>query len=138
MKFSTLTAATALVGAGFMLSGFAGGGAVKSGPANVPYMCDGGRTATAIYEYGGVFRDAKVLLTFDGRTTELEAAPTLYGLRYMSEGAQPLAWALRGEQAWLSEVTDANDVTSPGRPVAQCMRYRGSPGAGTAHGPGEH
>lgn len=140
MKTSSPLAITALVGAAFMLSGFAGGGRVSSGPATVPYVCEGGRPVSAIYEHGGDFLHAKVLITYDGRTTELEAAPTLYGIRYMSEagaGAQPLAWSLRGERAWLSEVTDAADVANPGRAIAQCTRLR-SAGGETGHSEGEH
>lgn len=140
MKTSSPLAITGLIGAAFMLSGFAGGGRVSSGPAIVPYICEGGRPISAVYENGGDFLHAKVLITYDGRTSELGAAPTLYGIRYMGEGGeggQPLAWSLRGERAWLSEVTDAADVANPGRPIAQCIRQR-SAGRETGHSEGEH
>ena len=77
MNRSSPFAAVTLIGAAFMLSGFSGGGRVASGPATVPYMCSDGRPASAIYEHGGDFLHAKVMLTFDGRTTELAAAPTV-------------------------------------------------------------
>lgn len=131
--------AAALIGAGFMLSGYAGGGRVAATPATVPYACEGGRSVSAIYKNGGDFLHAKVLLTYDGRTTELEAAPTLYGIRYASEvtaeNPQALAWSIRGERAWLSEVADPADVTDAGRPIAQCARLRGT---AVGHAEGEH
>lgn len=120
--------ATALIGAAFMLSGFSGGGRVANAPATVSYVCQGGQPATAIYENGGDFLHAKVLLTYDGRTTELEAAPTQLGIRYAAApagNAQFLSWSLQGEQAFLTEVADPEDVVTPGRPIAQCMRQRG-------------
>lgn len=138
-RSSPITAAM-LIGAALMLSGYSGGGRVVSGPAIVPYVCEDGRPISAIYEHGGDFLHAKVLITYDGRTTELEAAPTLYGIRYTGEageGGQPLAWSLRGERAWLSEVTDAADVANPGRPIAQCTRQR-STGGEAGHSEGEH
>ena len=40
-------------------------------------------------------------------TTELEAAPTLYGIRYRNEPnaseSRHLIWAVWGERAWLAE-----------------------------------
>jgi membrane-bound inhibitor of C-type lysozyme len=132
--------ATALIGAAFMLSGFAGGGRVASSPATVPYVCQNGQAASAIYENGGDFLHAKVLLTYDGRTTELEAAPTQLGIRYTAApaagNAQVLSWSLQGEQAFLTEVADPEDVVTPGRPIAQCLRQRGMETA--SHSEGEH
>ncbi len=132
--------ATALVGAAFMLSGFAGGGRVASSPATVPYVCQNGQAASAIYENGGDYLHAKVLLTYDGRTTELEAAPTQFGVRYTAAPAEGgdrfLSWSLQGEQAFLTEVADPEDVTTPGSPIAQCMRQRGTQMA--SHSNGEH
>lgn len=139
-RSSSFMTAAALIGAAFMLSGFSGGGRVASGPATVPYVCHDGQPATAIYEHGGDFLHAKVLLTYGGRTTELEAAPTQFGVRYTGEpeggAAQRLSWSLQGEQAFLTEVADPEDVTTPGRPIAQCMRQRGMQTAG--HSEGEH
>jgi hypothetical protein len=113
-----------------------------SGPAIVPYVCDGGQPISAIYENGGDFRHAKVLLTFSGRTAELEAAPTLYGIRYASEATaetpQNISWSIRGERAWLSEVADIDDVTTEGRPIAQCMRLRSTGESDASHAEGEH
>lgn len=128
MNRSSPIATVALIGAAFMLSGYAGGGRVAASPATVPYVCEGGGSVSAIYKNGGDFLHAKVLLTYDGRTTELDAAPTLYGIRYASaasaESPQALAWSIRGERAWLSEIADPADVTNEGRPIAQCARVR--------------
>lgn len=130
MKRSSPIVAAGLIGAAFLLSGYSGGGRVSNSPPVIAYACEGGRQAAAIYEHGNDYFHAKVLLTFDGRTTELEAAPTLYGIRYVGEpsGEQPraLMWSLRGERAWLSEATEPHDVTSQGQPIAQCTRVRGT------------
>lgn len=138
MKRKSPMAAVALIGAAFMLSGFAGGGAVRSGPATIAYACEGGQQASAIYENGGDFLHAKVLLTYGGRTSELEAAPTLFGIRYVGgEGAQPLAWSVRGERAWLSEGIPADNVVDGGQTLAQCTRLR-TTAADAGHAEGEH
>jgi len=140
MKASPIFSAVALVGAGILLTG-AGGGRVKSGPATVPYVCENGRPANAIYDHGGDFLHAKALVTYDGRTTEFEAAPTLFGLRYRSaasaEQPQALLWSVRGEQAWLAEAAGDPDVGDDGRRLVSCTRLR-SAGSDAAHGPGEH
>jgi len=135
MNRSSPFAVAALVGAALMLSGFAGGGGrVKSGPAVIPYACEGGRQVQAVYEHGGDYLHARVRLTYDGQTAALNAAPTLNGLRYVGAGAQPLAWSLRGEQAWLAQVGDAGNVEEAGQPIAQCVRLRGA----AAHSEGTH
>lgn len=125
LRTTALTAA-ALIGSAVLLSGYSGGGRVKNGPATVPYLCDGGRQVSAIYEHGGDRQHAKVMLTFDGNTTELEAAPTLYGMRYASEASPALVWSVRGESALLAEVSIPEDVTDEGRPIARCTRLRGA------------
>lgn len=128
MKRSSPFAAAGLIGAAFLLSGYSGGGRVANSPPVIAYACEDGRQAAAIYEHGNDYLHAKVRLTFDGRTTELEAAPTLYGIRYRGEpsGDEPrtLMWSLRGERAWLAEATEPNDVASQGRPIVQCTRVR--------------
>ncbi|MBX3562517.1 MAG: MliC family protein [Sphingomonas sp.] len=137
MKRSSPLAVAALVGAVLMLSGFAGGGGrVKSGPALIPYACEDGRQVQAIYEHGGDYLHARVRLSYDGQTAELSAAPTLYGLRYVGTGEQPLAWSLRGEHASLAQVSDAANVEEAGQSIAQCVRVRG--GAAMAHAGGVH
>lgn len=132
MRSSILCALTPL--AGFMLLGFSGGGRVANSPAIISYVCEGGGQAAAIYEHGGDYRHAKVMLTYGGRTTELKAAPTLYGIRYLGEpsGDDPraLVWSLRGERAVLAEATDPHDATSEGRPIASCTRLRVASAAG--------
>ena len=135
MLRSTALTAAALIGSAVLLSGYSGGGRVKSGPATVPYLCDGGRQASAIYEHGGDYQHAKVMLTFDGSTSELEAAPTLYGMRYASEATPALVWSVRGESALLAEASNREDVTDEGRPIARCVRLRGAAPAhnGDAH-----
>lgn len=135
MLRSTAFTAAALVTGAVLLSGYSGGGRVKSGPATVPYLCDGGRQASAIYEHGGDYQHAKVMLTFEGSTTELEAAPTLYGMRYASEATPALVWSVRGENALLAEAGNREDVTDEGRPIARCVRLRG---AAPAHSGDDH
>ena len=139
MRSSTL-ASVGLIGMAFTLSAFSGGGGrVVSGPAVVPYLCEGGRTASAVYENGSDFRHAKVRLTVEGRTTELEAAPTLYGIRYRSEPSQAeprhLIWAVWGERAWLAEATEPYRSDGEGQRLLNCHRQRG---AATAHGEAAH
>lgn len=146
MRRSLFPLAAGLVGAAFALSGYSGGGRVASGPATIPYVCEDGRQAAAVYESGGDFLHAKVLLTIDGRTTELEAAPTLYGTRYRNEptAAEPraLVWTLRGERAWLAEATEALKSAEEGRAIARCMRLRTAMAqaatADAGHSPDDH
>ena len=129
MKRSSPLAALGLIGAALILSAASGGGRVANSPAVVPYVCEDGRQASAIYEHGNDYLHAKVKLTFDGRTSELAAAPTLYGLRYRSEPSadepRALVWSLRGETASLAEAGDPSDATDEGRPIARCTRLRG-------------
>lgn len=139
MKTSAF-ACPALVGIAFALSAYSGGGGrVASGPATVPYVCEGGQTASAVYENGSDFRHAKVMLTVEGRTTELEAAPTLYGIRYRNEPstAEPrhLIWAVWGERAWLAEATEPYRSDGEGQRLLNCHRQRG---AATAHNEAAH
>lgn len=129
-----------LIGIAFALSGYAGGGGrVASSPANVPYVCEGGQTASAVYENGSNFRLAKVLLTVEGRTTEMEAAPTLYGIRYRNEPtaaeSRHLIWAVSGERAWLAEATEPYRSDREGQRLLNCHRQRGAAahGGGSAH-----
>lgn len=134
---SSALACPALIGIAFALSAFSGGGGrVASGPANVPYVCEGGQTVSAVYENGSNFRLAKVLLTAEGRTTELEASPTLYGMRYHHEPSasdpRNLIWAVWGERAWLSEGTEPYASDREGQRLLNCHRQRGAAGHGEA------
>lgn len=137
---SSALACSALIGIAFSLSAYSGGGRVAASPAVVPYACEGGGTASAIYENGSNFRLAKVLLTVDGRTTELEAAPTLYGMRYRHEPSasdpRNLIWAVWGERAWLSEGTEPYASDREGQRLLNCHRQRG--GAAAAHNEAAH
>jgi hypothetical protein len=101
----------------------------KAEPATVPYLCSGGETATVIYESGSDYQHAKALVSFDGRTVEMRAAPTLYGVRYRAEsveGGAPLAWSLRGEEAWLTEAPDDESYTRQEQALTRCIRLRGA------------
>lgn len=127
-------AASALIAPAIALA-FSGPTAVKSGPPVIPYLCDGGRPASVVYESGSDYRHARALVTLDGRTLELGAAPTLYGVRYRSEGEAPaLAWTLRGEQAWLTEAPDEESYAGEEHAVARCVRLRAATVAAEAHG----
>ena len=136
MKASATCAAAALVGAALLLSGYSGPTAVKSGPPVIPYLCEDGRPATAVYLHGGDYRYAKVKLTYDGHTTELRAAPAVTGMRYRgeagAEGSHALVWSVRGEEANLAEAHDSED-----RPIARCVRVRSAAGSEeTSHSEG--
>lgn len=139
MRPSSFLAAPALIGVAFALSGYSGGGRVANAPPVVPYVCDGGRAAAAIYQHGGVFIQAQVQLTIDGRTTEMMAAPTLYGIRYLGEptAEQPrrLIWSLQGERAWLAEATEPYRSDREGPRLLNCHRQRG---AAETHGEAAH
>lgn len=119
-----------------------GAPAPKSGPAVVPYLCSDGQPASVIYESGSDYLHARAKVSYGGRTFELAAAPTLYGVRYRGESGDgaPLAWTLWGEQAWLSESPDADGYTRQERELARCVRLRGvavasaSGDQGGAHG----
>jgi hypothetical protein len=98
----------------------------KSGPPVVPYLCDDGHEATAIYESGNNFQHATAKVSYEGRTIELRAAPTLYGVRYRGEAESgPLAWTLRGEEAWLTESPDEDSYAGEEQAIARCVRVRG-------------
>lgn len=110
------------------------------GPPVVPYQCNDGGTATVTYLSGNDYIHASVRIEHGGRTEELQAAPTLYGVRYRAanapaEGAT-LAWTLRGEQAVLSEAPDADSYTRAETEVLRCTRIRG--GTVVAEGHAEH
>lgn len=102
----------------------------KAEPAIVPYLCDGGRSASVVYENGGDYRHARALVTYRDRTFAMPSAPTLYGVRYRvqadAEGAVPLAWSLRGEEARLTESPDEESYTRDERELARCIRLRGA------------
>ena len=112
----------------------------KAAPPVVPYLCSDGQTANVVYRSGSDFRHARALVTHDGRTLELRAAPTLYGVRYRGEASTgaALAWSLRGEEAVLSEAPEDDSYTRDERELLRCVRIRGRlPGdahAGEAHG----
>ena len=125
MKLATLGAAAALVAVPALAIASGGGGRVKSGPAIIPYLCDGGRAAI-VYESGD-FHHGRATVTFDGRRLELGAAPTLYGLRYRGEedGSSAVAWTLRGEEGWLTESPSEESYMNEEQALARCVRLRG-------------
>ena len=132
MKPSTICAAVALLALPAAVSGYSEP-AAKAGPPVVPYLCNDGHQADVVYESGSDYLHARALVTYDGRTVDLRAAPTLYGVRYRAEsgGAEPvLAWSLRGEEAWLTESPDADGYTREEHALARCVRLRGGPPVG--------
>lgn len=109
-----------------------------SGPPTVAYSCADGHPASVLYEGGGVYFRAKARITHHGRSYDLDAAPTLYGLRYRGDaGDRRLAWTLQGEEAWLTESPDADGYTREEREIVRCTRVRdGAPAdfaGGEAH-----
>ena len=113
------------------------GPAGKAGPPIVPYLCSDGHTAEVIYRGGGDPRRARALVSHDGRTYDMRAAPALSGIRYRTGDSQApaVAWSLRGEQAVLSEAPDG-DARSE-RELLRCVRVRGAP-AGKGQAPRVH
>lgn len=105
-------------------------------PPTIPYMCADGHSASVIYEWGSDYTHARALVTYDGRTTEMRAAPTLYGVRYRAEaadGAPALAWSLRGDEGRLTRSPDAMSYTGDEQELARCARVReGGAGAEAA------
>ena len=135
MKPTTFLLAAALVAAPAFAFAASTPPPAKSGPPTVPYVCDGGRPASVVYESGSDFTHARALVTLDGRTVEMRAAPTLYGVRYRAEEAEegaPLAWSLRGEYAWLTEAPTDDSYTRQEREIARCHRLRGMAAAEAA------
>lgn len=130
MRLSCIWFAATLFAIPSVVSGYSSAPPPKAGPANVPYLCNGGQPASVVYESGSDFIHARALVTYDGRTVAMRAAPTLYGVRYRTdttaEGGQPLAWSLRGEQALLTEAPDADSYTRQERALANCVRLRGA------------
>ena len=140
MKLASAGAALALLALPAIAFGFSTPPPGKSGPPVVPYLCNEGRQASVVYESGNDYIHARALVTIDGRTIEMRAAPALYGVRYRSEGAgESLAWSLRGEQARLTESPDADGYTGEEHALADCVRLRGAPPpAGESHGGDAH
>jgi membrane-bound inhibitor of C-type lysozyme len=124
-----------------LLSGCAGSGEVHGPhhPGPIPYRCGDGRLAQITYENGGWFVRARAHLVRDGRTTELQASPPTYGLRYVSadDAADPiLVWTARGEEALISEISRDAAADAPEREVARCTRVREG-AAAPAHAEGD-
>ena len=139
MKPSSACIVLALLALPSVVLGSSGPTRGKAEPAIVPYLCHDGQTANVIYESGSDYLHARAKVTYDGRTLELEAAPTLYGVRYRDPDAQPaLAWSLRGEEAWLTESPDEDGYTREERAIARCSRLRGAAPAEAHASDGDH
>ena len=125
-RSSAWMAAAALIA---LPSAAIGSGGVRFGPSEpptVPYLCSDGHTATVVYRGGSDFRHAQARVSHHGRTLELRAAPTLYGVRYRGDAdGGSLAWSLRGEEAVLSEAPEPDSYTRAERELLRCVRVRG-------------
>ncbi len=129
MKPTSVCLAAALLAAPSLAAGSGTPAPSNAGPAPIPYLCSDGHSASVVYESGSDFHHAKALVTYEGRTIEMRAAPTLYGVRYRAEageGGPPLAWSLRGEEAWLTEAPDEDSYTRQERAIVRCIRVRGA------------
>ena len=127
-RSSAWVAAAALVALPSMATGSGSVPAGKAEPPTIPYLCSDGQTASVVYRGGSDFRHAQALVSHDGRTFDLRAAPTLYGVRYrgQADGGPALAWSLRGEEAVLSEAPDADSYVRAERELLRCIRVRGA------------
>ena len=129
MKPTSVCLAAALLASSSLAAASGSPAPGNSGPAPIPYLCSDGHSATVVYESGSDYGHARALVTYEGRTIEMRAAPTLYGVRYRadaSEGGTPLAWSLRGEEAWLTEAPEEESYTRQEHAVARCIRLRGA------------
>ena len=134
-RSSAWMAAAALAGLPSIAMASGGVRLGHSEPATVPYLCSDGGTARVVYRGGNDFQHARALVSHDGRTFDLRAAPTLYGVRYRgeAEGGSTLAWSLRGEEAVLSEAPEADSYTRAERELLRCIRVRGAGAATEPH-----
>ena len=129
MKPTSLCLAAALLAAPSLAAASGTPAPSNAGPAPIPYLCSDGHEASVVYESGSDYHHAKAQVTYEGRTIEMRAAPTLYGVRYRAEageGGTPLAWSLRGEEAWLTEAPDEESYTRQERAIVRCIRLRGA------------
>ena len=143
MKLSSASIALALLAVPSLAVALNTPTAEETGPPVVPYLCSDGHTANVLYESGNDYLHARARVEHEGHTYELEAAPTLYGVRYRTasaaEGGDTLAWTLRGEQAVLSEAPETDSYTREERELLRCIRLRGgAPAAAEGHGEGHH
>jgi hypothetical protein len=143
MKLSSAPIALALLAVPSLAVALNTPTAEETGPPVVPYLCSDGHTANVLYESGNDYLHARARVEHEGHTYELEAAPTLYGVRYRTESAaedgDTLAWTLRGEQAVLSEAPDTDSYTREEHELLRCIRLRGgAPAATEGHGEGHH
>ena len=135
MRRSSAWLAAALAAVPSVAFGFNTPAAEETGPAVVPYLCSDGQTANVLYESGSDYLHARARIEHDGRTVELNAAPTLYGVRYRAASADSpiLAWSLRGEQAVLTEAPDADSYTREEHELLRCIRVRGGAPVAAEH-----
>jgi len=116
MGFALLAAAAAL--------GACTKDTVESAAAGIPFACEGRSPIRATYDGGGA--RAKVWLWMDGEKVEMNAAPTLDGLRYMkavgAEDQKTLAWTTDGVNATLLEVPVGAMGGEEDRVLASCRR----------------
>jgi len=143
MKLSSAPIALALLAVPSLAVALNTPTAEETGPPVVPYLCSDGHTANVVYESGNDYLHARARVEHEGHTYELDAAPTLYGVRYRAasaaEGGETLAWTLRGEQAVLSEAPDTDSYTRDEHELLRCIRLRGAaPAAAGEHGEGHH
>ena len=139
-RSSAWMAGAALAGLPSMAMASGGVRLGHSEPPTVPYLCSDGGTASVVYRGGSDFGHAQALVTHDGRTLDLRAAPTLYGVRYRgeAEGGSLLAWSLRGEEAVLSEAPEADSYTRAERELLRCIRVRGASSGPEPHRSASH
>jgi hypothetical protein len=106
------------------LSGACTKSTVATAAIGIPFACEGRAAIRAAYDGGGA--RAKVWLWMDGERVEMNAAPTLDGLRYMkpvrAEDKETLAWATDGVNATLIQVPVGAMGGEEDRIVATCRR----------------
>ena len=108
------------------------------GPAGVPYACGEGGDARVTYRAGGASTLARARVEHAGQVHELSAAPSEYGLRYVSaEGPSIVTWSVSGETATLSTI--ARDAPADAAPrEISCPRRRDAGGEAAPAEPAHH
>jgi hypothetical protein len=97
-------------------------------PPGVPYACEAGGDARAIYQAGGGPVAPRARVQHDGHVYELTADPSENGLRYVgTEADMVVIWSVNGETAILSVIARDAPADAVPREIS-CPRRRAGTG----------